>query len=467
MNHEPLFGMKTGVIGRQTTALIRTFLQKKYDLTQSDSIPLTAVPSPLYDGLQLIRRGGDQLAPPGKGLVVGSVRMGYGHHRMALSVYSHSLAQGKPTFLHDLLAVESKESEAIADIDHGYSYFSRLASDLGGVVEWMWGQIMAQGNISSLDLSVQLADLYKNLMRDISRDNPVITTYPLNGQIAVANGFKKVIHLICDNFPQHFLLVPGAINLVQTPSAYKKFISMGVPSDSIAYAGHWVSHDLVKNAIPDSQVRIKRVQDKKKKRFLIPIGGAGAQKGFVSDLLKLSTADLVREKISFFINTGDHTKVFSALEEVLAQLKIPFESILTWEEMKSFLQKFPLDEEDKSKLPPIVLFNFPTHTEAFSATDILMRVSDVLVTKPSELAFFPIPKLFIRRVGDHEAASVLRSQELGEGTSECREPEIAYDWIKKFQSEPDHLLKMNENIIRASDEDVYGGSRKAVQLALE
>ncbi len=465
MNREPLFGMKPTFLGRQTTLVIRNFLQKKYGLDGKTEIPLTSVNSPLYSGLGLITKGKPGDTAIGKGLVVGSIRMGYGHHRMALSVYSHSIAQKITTYLHDLLAIESAESEAIADIDHGYSYFSRLSAEMGGPVEWLWGQLMAQGNISSLDLSTQLAELYKNLMKEIPKENPIITTYPLNGQIAVANNFKKVIHLICDNYPQHYLLVPGALNLVQTPSAYTKFIQMGVSKENLAYGGHWVSEDLVTNAQKDSETRIKRLDSGKKRRFLIPIGGAGAQKGFVTELLETTKSDLLTKRFFYFINTGDHTKVLNAFEEYLNQAKIQFETILTWEDMKQFLARIPLDSEEPGNLAPVILFNFPTHTEAFSATDVLMRYMDVLVTKPSELAFFPIPKLFIRRVGDHEAASVARSLELGEGTIECREPKQAVELIKLFSESKETLLRMNERIIKNSEAEVYSGSKKAVEMA--
>lgn len=61
-------------------------------------------------------------------------------------------------------------------------------------------------------------------MEDLPKDNPVVTTYPLNGQIAVESGFNRVVHLICDNHPQHYLLVPGALNLVQTTNNLKGFL---------------------------------------------------------------------------------------------------------------------------------------------------------------------------------------------------------------------------------------------------
>lgn len=36
-------------------------------------------------------------------------------------------------------------------------------------------------------------------------------------------------------------------------------------------------------------------------------------------------------------------------------------------------------------------------------------MADILCCKPSELAFYPLPKLMIRRVGDHEAHSATRA----------------------------------------------------------
>ncbi|MCW7495951.1 hypothetical protein EHQ96_08480 [Leptospira levettii] len=462
MNREPMFGLDTGFISKQTAGLIRGILQKRYSIGES-SIPLFSSPSPLYPGLELISDKGEN--PIESRLLVGSIRMGYGHHRMALSVYSHSLKKNIPTYLHDLLAITSPESKAIADIDSGYSFFSRMSAEIGGPVEWIWGQLMSQGNLTSLELSCQLAALYKGLMNGIPKDSPVITTYPLNGQIAVASGFNKIIHLICDNYPQYYLLVPGALNLVQSPSSYTKFIEMGVPKDNLAVAGHWVSEDIVSNAVTDSENRVRRIDSKKIRRFLIPIGGAGAQKGYILDLIRLTKSYLTNRKAVYWINTGDHVKVLKAIEEYLIFQKIPYLSIDSWEDLLTFITRHPLRSDDNENNPPVVLFHFPTHTEAFSATDRLIRIADVLVTKPSELAFFPIPKLFIRRVGDHEAASVIRSLELGEGTVECREVMHAKELVQIFTESDDLLLRMNESIIKNTIEGIYNGSKTAVEMA--
>jgi hypothetical protein len=465
MNREPLFGLTAGYISKQSANLTRVFLQKKYSIIPDTPVSLGSTTSPLYPGLGLLKNHGAGAETVGKGLIVGSIRMGYGHHRMALSVYSHSLSKKIPTYLHDLLAIESNESKAIHDIDQGYSFFSRLSAEMGGPVEWIWGQLMSQGNLTSLELSCQLADLYKNLMVSLPKENPVITTYPLNGQISVAANFKNTIHLICDNYPQYYLLVPGAINLVQSPSSYTKFIQMGVPKENLAVAGHWVSEDIAKNSIADSQNRIRRIDENKKRRFLIPIGGAGAQRGFVQELITMAKKAILDRDYHFWINTGDHTKVLNGFEEFLTLQKIPFQTILTWEQLLEFISNHPLKEDERDKTPAVVLFNFSSHTEAFSATDKLIRISDVLVTKPSELAFFPIPKLFIRRVGDHEAASVLRSLELGEGTVECREAKHAHELVEIFAYSNDMLHRMNEKIVKNANDGVYNGSKVAVEMA--
>ncbi len=462
MNRAPLFGLNAGFLSKQSANLTRLFLQKKYNILPENPVSLGSVASPLYPGLGLIKN--DLSTPVGKGLIVGSIRMGYGHHRMALSVYSHSLSKRIPTYLHDLLAIESNESKAIQDIDQGYSYLSRLSAEMGGPVEWAWGQLMSQGNLTSLELSCQLAELYKNLMISLPKENPVITTYPLNGQIAVSANFNHVVHLICDNYPQYYLLVPGAMNLVQSPSSYTKFVEMGVPKENLAVAGHWVSEDIVKHAGGDSENRIRRLDERKKRRFLIPIGGAGAQRSFVQDLMLLAKKALLDRDYHFWINTGDHTKVLNGFEEFLNKEKIPYKTLLTWDELLDFLADHPLKEDERDKTPSVVLFNFPSHTEAFSATDKLIRIADILVTKPSELAFFPIPKLFIRRVGDHEAASVTRSLELGEGTVECREIKHAFELVEIFGYSTDLLHRMNERVIKNASDGIYSGSKFAVEM---
>ena len=98
---------------------------------------------------------------------------------------------------------------------------------------------------------------------------------------------------------------------------------------------------------------------------------------------------------------------------------------------------------------------------------MLTRVSDVLACKPSELAFYPVPKLMIRRVGDHEAYSAVRASELGDGTLELREVPDAMAYIEKMEQGPDLLLTMNKCIISNKKSGFYDGCKNAVALANE
>ncbi len=433
------------------------------------AIPLQARPYPEVPGLQSFHAAPAPSEPPqfgGEDVLVGTVRMGFGHHRIAYSVYTWALATGRRPWLHDLLDIDSPEAGTIAGIDAFYSRWSRRAADLGGPIEWAWGKAMQQGDLDSLRFSCRLAERVAPLMRELPKDLPVIATYPLCGQIAVASGFERVINLVVDNYPQHFVLVPGALNLVQSPGYHTKLLQLGMPPESVAMAGSWVSHGIAANAIADSAARIARHQAHAPLRLLVPVGGAGAQRVYINALLG-AIAPLIREgRIHVMLNAGDHDHMKRAFTARLAELGLEHREIGSYAELRAFCAAHPLDGEEPGPAP-VTLFHFARHFEAFSATDLLIRVCDVLATKPSELAFFPVPKLHIRRVGDHEAASALRSIELGDGTPECREVEQAVQTLTLMLEDSGLLPRMNEDIALHSRSRLYDGSRVAIERALE
>lgn len=111
-------------------------------------------------------------------------------------------------------------------------------------------------------------------------------------------------------------------------------------------------------------------------------------------------------------------------------------------------------------------FTYEDYFTAVATTDILCNVADVLACKPSELAFYPIPKLMIRRVGDHEAYSALRASELGDGTLEVREVPLAVKYVNLFLST--NLLEvMNKSIEDNNKIGLYDGCKNAMRLAME
>ena len=86
-------------------------------------VKLAAAPSPFVKDLLVTskagtREGSKPLAP-GKngGLVVGTIRMGFGHHRIAYAATSWGVASGRTTYFHDLLNIDSPEGQLIKDMD--------------------------------------------------------------------------------------------------------------------------------------------------------------------------------------------------------------------------------------------------------------------------------------------------------------------------------------------------------------
>ncbi len=437
------------------------------------SIPLTWDDSPFVPGLRVISDASDEAprrAVEGdRPVVVGTVRMGFGHHRIAYAAYTWALAQGGTPYMHDVLAVRSPEAEAIHRMDASYSRFSRLSSNLGGVAERAWGALMNSGGIGTLRMFWQLAEAITPLMRDIPRDVPIIASHPLNAQIAVHCGFERVINLVIDNHPQHFAVCPGALNLVQSPHYAMGLLHMGMKRQEVAYAGHWVSHGLVAHAEADSAARIARAEAGRPRRLLAPVGGAGAQRNYLRDFVRGLGPRLADGSLRLILNVGDHVHMKEAMEDTLELMGIEPAWVTRHDELVAFCEANALDgpePEAPEHAAPVTLCAFDSHFEAFSATDLLQRVSDVLVTKPSELAFFPIPKLHIRRVGDHEAASAQRAAELGCGTTERRTVAQGLQTVGLLCDDDELFVTMNEAVAHHAKQGVYDGARRALELAL-
>ena len=96
-----------------------------------------------------------------------------------------------------------------------------------------------------------------------------------------------------------------------------------------------------------------------------------------------------------------------------------------------------------------------------------MRSCDVLVTKPSELAFYPVPKLFIKRVGGHEQWGAIHSAEIGDGTLECRDIPHTVQMLDLFLNEDTLLNDMCACIEKNKAAGIYDGAYRVVELAME
>eukprot|EP00284_Hemiselmis_tepida_P018258 CAMPEP_0174919248 /NCGR_PEP_ID=MMETSP1355-20121228/3559_1 /TAXON_ID=464990 /ORGANISM="Hemiselmis tepida, Strain CCMP443" /LENGTH=544 /DNA_ID=CAMNT_0016164465 /DNA_START=68 /DNA_END=1699 /DNA_ORIENTATION=- len=429
----------------------------------SEAHPLTSGKSPFIEGLDVSSLRGPSDPPlPAPEIVVGTIRMGFGHHRIAYSACSWGLQGQHKVLFHDLLNIKSPEADLIRETDKKYSLASRIATEMGSFFERIWGSITKSGDANMLRGTSLMAENIKPLLNGLPKDTPIIATHSLVGLTAVACGFTNVINLVIDNYPQWFVIVPGAVNLVQGPINHRAFLRWGVPESEVRLAGHWCPADLVENIDADCKARKARRAARKPVRLLVPVGGAGAQRKFVTRFLEALEGPIKAGEVQVMLNAGDHKHMRESFAASLAKMglsKSDYEVINTMQGVTRFAERLRGGAE-----PPraVTLFAFQDYFPAVAATDVLSRVADVLACKPSELAFYPVPKLMLRRVGDHEAASAVRAAELGDGTTEVREVEDAVAWVKLFSLSGTVLEHMNDRIMINGRDGVYDGCKTAV-----
>jgi len=126
-------------------------------------------------------------------------------------------------------------------------------------------------------------------------------------------------------------------------------------------------------------------------RILIPVGGAGAQKSFVTKFLESLGSQIRNKEVQIILNAGDHKHMkesFLASIKKMGFKKDEFEIISSMEGVNAFADRLRSGSEPGKA---ITLFAFDDYFPAVAATDVLCRVTDVLACKPSELAFYPVP----------------------------------------------------------------------------
>jgi hypothetical protein len=196
-----------------------------------------------------------------------------------------------------------------------------------------------------------------------------------------------------------------------------------------------------------------------------------AQRKFVTKFLLALKDEILSGKVQVMLNAGDHKHMKAAFLTTLAQMGITeantspaggMQIVNNIEGVRNFCTRLRGGDEP---IKGVTLFAFDDYFPAVAATDLLSRVTDVLCAKPSELAFYPVPKLNIRRVGDHEAYSALRSSEAGDGSLEVREAGEAVEWVQMMRQRKGILETMNTCIMKNAKEGMYDGCKVAVELA--
>ena len=410
-----------------------------------------------------------------KGVIVGNIRMGFGHYRISMAIASAANALGYKPYWMDLNSYKTTTcTKVISSQNDLYSLGSRISQKSKLFNKLVWEPMNYEGfrKLTYNSSDQKNAELMAPVFRNIPKDIPVIGTHVWPAQAALHGGMKYVVNAIPDNWPMALHFAEGSVHTVQTHYAYQGYRILNgmmgdkvlepMPADSLVYTGHYIDHELVANIETDCAARIARKENGKPMRFLLTIGGAGAQKEIFEAIIKYLLPLIKENKAALYVNVGDYRNVWDDLTTNIPGLRgLSKEHFNDWEGMKAFAE-----EALTGDVTGAHAFWHENIFEAVYCTNLLMRSCDVLVTKPSELAFYPVPKLFIKRIGGHEQWGAIHSAEIGDGTLECRDIPHTIQMIKMFMDDEVLLKDMCGNIIKNKEQGIYDGAYEVVRIAM-
>ncbi|MBR3538522.1 MAG: hypothetical protein IKN79_05560 [Eubacterium sp.] len=411
-----------------------------------------------------------------KGLIVGNIRMGFGHYRISMAIASAAHSMGYTPYWMDLNSYpDTTCTKVISSQNDLYSLGSRISQKSKLFNHFVWEPMNYEGfrqlsyNASDQENAKLMAPVYRSVPKEL----PLVATHVWPAQAALHAGMKHVVNAIPDNWPMALHLAEGSLHTVQTHYAYqgyrilngmrKKNLLHAMPEESLVYTGHYVDHELVKNIEEDCDARLRRKKNGEPMRFLLTIGGAGAQGEIFKSIITALLPKIKEKKVALYVNVGDYQAVWDKLVQEIRGLKrVSRTHFDDWKATKEFAENALT-----KRVIGVHAFYHQNIFEAVYATNLLMRSADVLVTKPSELSFYPIPKLFIQRVGGHEQWGAIHSAEIGDGTLELRDIPHVLQALELFTEDEVTLRDMCENIKMNKKMGIYDGAYRAVELAMK
>ena len=406
-----------------------------------------------------------------KAVIVGNIRMGFGHYRISIAIASCARALGYNPYWLDLASFDATGSKMIREQNAMYSLASRISQKSKLFNHFVWEPLNCEGfkKISYNAKDQKNSELLVPIYHDIPKDIPYVATHVWPAQAAVHAGMTHVVNAVPDNWPMGLHLAEGSLMTVQTQFAYAGYKTLrgfdkkplkGMRDDQLKVVGCYVDHELLVNLDKDNELRRDRLRNHKPLRFLMTVGGAGAGFDQYLAMVKHLLPYVKEKKVALFINFGDHEDVYKKLSEKIPGLKAK-EYFNRYEDVKKLA-----DELYKGDAEGVYAIYNKDIFQAVYSTNLLMRVSDLLITKPSELVFYPIPKLFTKHIGGHEVYGGIFGREYGDATVECPTKEEANQMLDYLIGDPDLLTQMTRRIDELKKFGHYNGGYEAVKLAV-
>ena len=279
-------------------------------------------------------------------------------------------------------------------------------------------------------------------------DLPLLTTFFAIALAADHLGRKDVFLVVTDTDVNRVWVAQEPAKtrihyLAPTPLNRQRLLQYGVPEERIFLTGFPLPQENVAAAAEDLRRRIAALDARGRFRqgygrmldaelgpvpasatgplsLTFAVGGAGAQAEMARDILQSLAGSLREGRMRLNLVAGVRAEVRDYFERTAGELGLAAE----------------LGRSVR------VLFT-PTKDEYFAAFNLLMRETDVLWTKPSELCFYPalgIPLVMSAPLGAHEERNLDVVLRVGAGQRQ-EDPRAAAEWLSDWMN--NGLLALN------------------------
>ena len=403
-------------------------------------------------------------------LIVGNIRMGFGHYRIAIAMASCAKALGYHPYWMDLASFDATGSKMIRKQNDMYSLASRISQKSKLFNAIVWEPLNCEGfkKITYNAVDQKNSELLVPIFKNIPKDIPYIATHVWPSQGAVHAGMTHVVNAIPDNWAMGLHLSEGAIHAVQTPFAYIGYKTLngfakqplkGIPERELKQVGCYVDHELLVNLKEDNALRRKRAKEGKPLRILMTVGGAGAGFDMFVAMVKHLLPYVKDEKASLIINFGDHKDVYDKMIAAIGNITCT-KFFNDYDALKAYNAGIREGKEDG-----IVAICNDDIFKAVYSTNLVMPNCDVLVTKPGELVYYPVPKVFMKHIGGHEVYGAIYGRELGDATWECPDSKSIAAMLDRLIADKEILAHICDRIDALNAQGAYNGAYECVKLA--
>ena len=180
----------------------KKFMKSYGDDTNKDyKIAFKEIPTLDFIGASNIVFGKENQSFDKKALIVGNIRMGFGHYRISIAMASAARALGYKPYWLDLASFDATGSKMIRKQNDMYSLASRISQKSKLFNKIVWEPLNSEGfkKISYNAKDQANSELLVPIFRNIPKDIPYIATHVWPSQGAIHAGMTHVVNAIPDD----------------------------------------------------------------------------------------------------------------------------------------------------------------------------------------------------------------------------------------------------------------------------